>query len=187
MVRSRSVREQVISGFRIAGSLLLAIAVFAALSLGFALITQNISPNRQPRVLLGSTLVLLLDAFLFLTARYWAKWLLGVFACGSLRLFVGGILLGPYLSHPIDRRSAVLWFLYALAASALTVRYLRRQPKRLESIGLVLFVSCIALATVVSSSSTLFAGLAALGVSELLQWASTRAGRSRVATPHPTH
>jgi hypothetical protein len=184
MARSRSVREQVKSGLRIAGSMVLAFIVFTGLWISFAFILQNTGGSRPARAVLGVTLVLLLETFLFLTVRHWAKWLLGLFAYSSFRLF-GGVIFGPYLTHSLDRRSAVVWFLYALAAYALTVRYLRRRPKRLESVGLVLFVSCIALAASIGSAGPVFAGLAGLGACEVAQRAIPP--RARVATPRPTH
>jgi hypothetical protein len=169
MRHKRSAGEQVKSGFRIAGFMLLSFLVFVGLIGGFVLLTQNIEGPQLLRQALGSVLILSLDVFMFVTARYWSKWIFGFLAYGCFRLF-GGILFGSHFSHPLDRETAVLWFLYAFAACALTARYLRRRPTSLERSGLVLFVSCIALSAAADSPKPLFVGLAALSICEFIQW-----------------
>jgi hypothetical protein len=164
MTRKRRIREQIRSGLRIAGLILLSFAVFVGLAGGFVFLTQM----KGWKQLLGVSLVLILNIFLFVTARYWAKWLLCFFAYACLRLF-GGILFGPYSSHPVTRQTVTIWFLYALAGTGLTLRYLRRPPHSLERFGLTFFVSCVALALAVGSSTPLVVGLAVLATCEGVQ------------------
>jgi hypothetical protein len=140
-----------------------------ALIAGFVLLTQKIGNSQVVQVVSGSILVLSLMAFMFVTARTWSRWIFGLLAYGCLRL-LGGIFFGPYLSQPLDRQTTVLWFSYAVAACALTARYLGRRPTTVERVGLVSFVSCFALSAAVGSPISLYAGLAALGVCELIQW-----------------
>ena len=144
--------------------ILLSFAAFGGLAGGFVFLTQM----KGLKQLLGMFLVLALSSFLFVTARYWAKWLLSFFAYACVRLF-GGILFGPYLGHPVNRQTIAIWFLYALAGSGLTLRYLRRLPRSLERLGLAFFVSCVAHATAVGSSTPLLVGLTVLAACEGVQ------------------
>ncbi len=90
MTHKRTVAQQVASGFRIAGSMVLALTFIVALigSTVFFLGLNNIEAQGQHRILGGIALIGL-SALLLITTRYWAKWLLGIVGLGFARALIG--------------------------------------------------------------------------------------------------
>lgn len=164
MKRNRTVREQVKSGFRIAGILILSILVFSGLviSAGF-FTTPNNGHIFSKLHLLGALSLLALATLLFLTTRLWAPWLIGVLLYCFLKLLIKGFLVG------IDGKTVALYLLYLLAAIALTFRHTRRKPTGTERIGLVAFVVSVAFAMNYEPYLSLLSGLALLGCGELVE------------------
>jgi hypothetical protein len=169
VTKKRTVGEQVRSGFRIVGLILLVFAVFVLLEISLTYAVGLADPHMGIRRLFGAVVASGLMLFMFRTTRYWAPWLFMALAFGLVRLS-GGLLLGPYFSKPLARSTVAVWMLYAGAAVALTARYVRRRPRGSESFGLVAFVVGVELAAVYNSQDPLWAGLAALGLAELIQW-----------------
>jgi hypothetical protein len=162
--RNRTVREQVKSGFRIAGAIILSFLVFAGLviSAGY-LVTPNNGPPFSKFHLLGGLSLVALATLLFLTTRIWAQWLIGILGYCFLKLLIGGFIVG------LDRKIVTFYLLYLLAAIALTFRHVRRKPTGTERIGLVGFVVGIAFAMKYESYLPLLVGLALLGCGELVE------------------
>jgi hypothetical protein len=168
VTKKRTVEAQVRSGLRIAGCILLVFIVFVLLEVSLAYAVGLANPHTSIRRLFAAVLAFGLLLFMFRTTKYWSRWLFAALAYAFVRL-TGGLLFAT-LSRPVTGSTMAVWMLYAAAAVALTFRYIRRQPQRLESIGLVSFVVGIALAIVYNSPRPLWAGLAALGLAELAQW-----------------
>jgi hypothetical protein len=175
---TRSVRQQVISGFRIGGLIVLSFAVFAALMVGCELVFEKSLPQK----VIGIVLVAALTSLLLATTQHWSKWLFGALAYCALRSPIGLLVVGP-----LDRKNVVIWFAYTVTAAALTSRYLQRKPRSLEKIGLVAFVLGIALAAAQLGSSPLIAGLFVLGTCELAEWLRRqhrKRRRTRIPLPY---
>jgi hypothetical protein len=169
VTKKRTVGAQVRSGLRIAGCILLVFAVFVLLELSLALAVGLANPHTSVQRLFGAVSALGLMLFMFRTAKYWARWLFAALAYALVRL-TGVLLLTPYVSKPVTGSTVAVWILYACASVALTLRYVRRHPRRFESIGLVSFVVGIAVGLVYGAQEPLLAGLAMLGLAEALQW-----------------
>ena len=102
MKDKRSVREQVLSGLRIGGLIVLSFAFFVALSASASLIMGGETPPNIAHRLLGILALGILAAILFLTVNHWTKWLIGILGYCLLRLFAG-LIFGPYMKHPVSR------------------------------------------------------------------------------------
>lgn len=100
--------EQVKSGFKIVGAMLLSLAAFVMFSKGCALVTAN--PDRQ--VTLGWTLLIVTAAALFVTVRYWAGVFFAVVAYCALRSTILVVLIVVGLIRDIK-----LWSTLALCIS----------------------------------------------------------------------
>jgi hypothetical protein len=164
----RSVREQVLSGLRIGGLIVLSFVFFAAMAVSASLITgHEAAPNIAQRTL-GTLALGMLAATLFFTVHHWTKWLIGILAYCLLRLFVG-LIFAPYMKHPVSRLHVASWMLYLAIAGLLTMRHTRRRPKGAERFGLVGFVLCVPFAMILESSKPLFLGLSFLALGELIE------------------
>ena len=96
-----------------------------------------------------------------------ARWILGV---GPVENVVCLMFKGFFeLPTNVTFSALLAWFLYSLAALALTFRHFGRAPNGAEKFGLVGFVVCVALAMVGNSSSPLFYGLGLLAAGEITQ------------------
>ena len=119
----RSVSEQVKSGLRLAGWVLLALALIFVLlgSTGFLLGKGDY--NQPIYRLLGACGLLAISTVMFATVRHWAKWLIGVMGFLALKT-VFALAFGSSVTRPR------LWFVeFALLlglAALLCKRYLKR-------------------------------------------------------------
>jgi hypothetical protein len=165
---NRSVREQVLSGLRIGGLIVLSFVFFAAMAVSAALITgREAAPNIAHRTF-GTLALGMLAAILFFTVHHWTKWLIGILAYCLLRLFVG-LIFGPYLKHPVSRLQVASWIVYLAIAALLTMPHIRRRPKGAGRFGLVGFVLCVPFAMILESSKPLVLGLSLLALGELIE------------------
>jgi hypothetical protein len=140
----RTIREQVKSGFQLAGWVVFTLA-FIILLLGSTASLLGKGGYIQPfdraiaACILGGACVLI-----FLTARWWIKWFIGFMAYFALKaailLILGYTPTVPAIAAP---RLAILGnFASLLLATLICVRYINRTPTRLESLGLVAIVCC---------------------------------------------
>ena len=164
----RSVREQVLSGLRIGGLIVLSFVFFVAMSVSASLITgREATPSSAHRTL-GTLALGILAAILFFTVHHWTKWLIGILSYCFLRLFMG-LIFGPYMKHPVSRLQVASWMLYLAVALLLTMRHVRRRPKGAERFGLIGFVLGVPFAFSFGSPKPLFLGLLLLALGELLE------------------
>lgn len=172
----RSVGEQVESGFRIAGFLLLAI-VFA----GFLLCSAQLLAGRPLNLLsrypvsgrlFGACLLTALCGLLFFTVQYWAKWFFGFLVYVIFRSFFG-LLAGFTVNvrpFPGIRLRFLGMFLTSLAQAVLCWKYIDRFPRRIEVIGLIAVVVSWSFVFTLDSSTALVIGAGALGTAQLISW-----------------
>jgi hypothetical protein len=179
MTRRRTVGDQVKSGLQIGGSIVLAFLFFAALiaSANYFL-GQNSSSVSRTSQTFGGLALAGLAAILFLTTRYWTKWVIGFLAYCLLR-FVGALLFGPYLKKPVSRLEVAGWIAYLLIAVLLTMRHSERFPKRAERVVLVGFVLGATFALSLNSFKPLLFGLAVLFFGEVAEMFARQERRKR--------
>lgn len=166
MKNKRSVREQVLSGLRIGGLIVLSFVFFVAMVLTASLITGP-ATNTGYRAL-GTLALGILVAILFFTDQHWTKWLIGILGYCLVRLF-GGLILGPYMKQPVSRLEVASWMLYVAIALLLTTRHIGRRPKGAERFGLIGFVLCVPFAMSSESPKPLFVGLSLLALGEFIE------------------
>lgn len=155
--------------------MVLAFCSFIALAVGLRLATGPVESGRNDHRLLGVIVVAVIVPFLYGTVRYWARWLVGFLGLGLWRMWYALMFKGFFeLPTNVTFSALLAWFLYSLAALALTFRHFSRAPNGAEKFGLVGFVICVALAMVSSSSFPLFYGLGLLAAGEIAQRFSHR-------------
>jgi hypothetical protein len=176
----RPVREQVKSGFLIAGKLVAAFCIAVVFLSGCALVHEAASSSQTA---IGWLLIILSIVVMASTVRFWAAGFVGFIAYGALRCF-GGTLFASSL-----RVSALLMLSVAaslLAMSVLSIRFVSRKPRitRIDRASLVIAaVSVLSAFTLMDS----YRGVATLNVGNLallLSWWAARASRK---TPHSIH
>jgi hypothetical protein len=173
----RTVREQIKSGFRLAGFVLLTFAVFALLVFGTTLLLDK--PSRfsghglSGRVV-GGCMLASLSAFLFFTARYWAKWFVAFVVWAVLRIGLLGILGTTSVrgSRPVSRlwTVEVALILAVLAGLALKPVFSDEGITRVESAGLVCSVLSLVFLLTNESIAPLLVGTSVLGIIRLVEW-----------------
>jgi hypothetical protein len=165
----RTVGEQIRSGFRLAGWVLLTLAfIFLVLASTASLVGKG--NHTQPiHRLLGVCGLLAASVAMFITVRRWAKWFVGVLGYMILKLAVS-LLLGRTPSLPSITRPRVVFleFLVVLAfALLLCARYLTHTPRTVETVGLVGLVIALSFSVMCDSSLPIFAGVVVLGMIQL--------------------
>ena len=171
MAKHRSVGEQIKSGFRIAGLFILTLCTFIALVASLKFMIGAASPSSSSHQFLGGLAASIIVLFMFLTVRYWAKWLVAVVAFACARMFMGLLVkvasAGFFVNLSLTQ--LLTWTSYFLIATLLTARHVRREPIGAESFSLVAFVIGVALADAYNSAVPLFYGLGFLAAGELGQ------------------
>jgi hypothetical protein len=160
----RTVGEQVKSGLRLAGWVLLTLAFVYLLlgSTGF-LIGKGAYTRPIHRVL-GVCGLAALSTTMFVTVRHWVKWFIGVLGYFALKA-VFALLLGSSIAQPR------LWFVeFALLlglAVGLCARYLSRKPETIEEAALVGLVVALSFTLVCDSVFPFLSGLVFLTLVQL--------------------
>jgi hypothetical protein len=160
----RTVAEQVQSGFRLAGWLLLTLAFIYALLLCAGFLVGKGEYNQPIYRVAGACGLVALSVVMFMTVRRWVGWFIGALGYFVLKtafaLFLGSALVRPRL-----------WFIeFALLlglAILLCVRYASRKPQRIEAVGLVGLVLALSFALVCNSNTPILFGVAVLGLIQL--------------------
>jgi len=139
MPRKRTVWQQLKSGLRIAGAIVLGFVFFLALWASVAVLTMhNNFAMRGVHPVLGGFGLLVLSTGLFLTTRYWAKWLLAILAFCTCRLLIGvpAVLVLGHMERE-DLSTALVMIPALLISTLLALRFLRKPPMGAERIGVV--------------------------------------------------
>jgi membrane-associated HD superfamily phosphohydrolase len=168
----RTVGEQVKSGLRLAGWLLLTLAFIYVLLLCAGFVVGKGEYNQPIYRVAGACGLVALSVLMFMTVRHWVGWFIGALCYFVVKTAVA-LLLGSSIVRPR------LWFIeFALLlglAILLCVRYVSRKPQRIEAVGLVGLVLALSFALVCDSNNPILIGVAALG---LIQFAYGRKRRT---------
>jgi hypothetical protein len=166
----RTIGKQIRSGFRLAGWVLLTLALML-LVLGSTASLVGKGDHTKPidRVLAGCVL-LAISTLLFITVRRWAKWLIGALGYMIIK-GAFGLLLGFTPSMPTITRPRLLFLQYLVVlvfAIVLCARYVTHAPRPPETVGLVGLVIALSFSVMCDSSLPVLAGATALGVIQLV-------------------
>ena len=167
----RTVGEQIRSGFRLAGWILLTLAFISLVLASTASVVGNANGNYTQPIhrLLGACGLLATSTVMFITVRRWAKWFVGALGYMILKVAVS-LLLGRTPSVPSITRPRLefLEFLVVLVlAILLCARYLTPTPRTVETVGLVGLVIALSFTVIYDSSLPILAGVAVLGMIQL--------------------
>jgi hypothetical protein len=165
----RTIGEQIKSGFRLDGWILLTFG-FILLLLGSTRFFLGKNENPQPIFrLLGACGLIVASIVMFVSVRRWVRWFFGALGYFAFRVAVA-LLLGlprsPSLgSHP----RLMLMELLALivAAAVLCFRYLNHPPLKIEAAGLVGLVIAISFSVVVDANLPILSGVVVLALIQL--------------------
>ena len=169
----RPISEQIKSGLRLSGWVLLTLAFIFLVLASTASLAGKGNYTQPIYRLLGVCGLLGTSTVMFITVRRWAKWLIGVLGYLILKTAVS-FLLGftpsvPSITRP---RLVLLEFMVVLVfAAALCVRYLSHIPRTVETVGLVGLVVALSFSVICDSSLPI---LAAATVLCLIQLAHVR-------------
>jgi hypothetical protein len=173
----RSVDEQVKSGFRIAGFILLTFVVFLLLVLGTTLVLGDpgrFSGHGLSERVTGGCILLALSAFLFFTVRYWAPWFIAFVLSGVFKLALLGILgiTSVRGSRPVSRSwiLEVVLILAVLTALAVKPVYGDERITRIESAALVCSVLALVFLLIKESAVPLAVATGVLAIGRLVEW-----------------
>lgn len=187
MAKHRTAWEQVKSGLRLAGFLMLVFCFFLALTLSLAHLTGQVGVSGGRHPALGALSAVTLVVITFKTTQYWAKWIVAILALGAWRLFFA-LLFKFFYDLPVNLtlRGAATWFAYSVVALILTMRHIRRVPRGAEKAGLVSFVIAVVLAMLQNSPVPLFYGLSLLAMAEFRErFVLYRKQRYEAHSPEP--
>jgi hypothetical protein len=161
----RTVSEQVKSGFRLAGWVLLTLAFIYALFLCVGFLTGKTEYNQTIYRVIGAGGLVGMSILMYATVRRWVGWFLGALGCLVLKT-VFGLLLGSSLVRPR------LWFVeFALLlglAVLLCTRYLSRKPHKTEAAALVGLVLALSFTLVRDSNTPVLFAVAALALVQIV-------------------
>jgi len=181
----RPIREQIKSGFRLAGWVLLTLGFIFLVLACTALAVGKGNYTHPAYQVLGLCGLLGTSTVMFITARLWAKWFLGVLAYvvfkAALSLLLGRTPSVPSIARP---RLVFLEFLVvSVFAAVVCSRYLTHNARTVERAGLVGLVMGLSFSVIYDSSLPLLAGAAVLGLIQLTH--GRRKPRTGLSSPPP--
>ena len=178
----RPVKEQVKSGFLIAGKLVAAFCIAAFFISGCALIQERASSSQT---VIGWLLITLSILVMAVTVRFWAAGFIGFVAYAALRLFGGTLFASSLRMSP--------FFMLSLAASMfamsmLCIRFVSRSPHitRIDRASLVLAAICVLLSLPLMDSYRSVAVLNVGNVALVLSWLAARGSHQARESVHNT-
>ena len=178
----RPVIEQVKSGFRIVGKMLVAFAIAVTFMTGSALIWP---PRNSYQLALGWALILMSVLVMTTTVRFWAAGFFGFIAYGALRS-LGGVFVAD-----VFRVSRLYMFIVSLSAFAMALLSYRFTSRRLhitaiDRASIVIAASCVLLTFLFGDTYWGLAVFNAANFSLLLSWGVGRLSRHNRTklTPH---
>lgn len=175
-------KEQVKSGFLVAGKLVAAFCIAAVFLSGCALIHEGASSTQT---VIGWLLITLCVVVMAVTVRFWAAGFVGFVALAALRLFGGTLFASSLRVSPL--------YMLGLAASMfamsmLGIRFVSRRHHitRIDRASLVLAAICVLLSLPLMDSYRSVAVLNVGNVALVLSWLAARASRQARQSVHNT-
>ena len=171
MADKRPPLEQVKSGFRIAGTLLLGLSFFLALSMsvGFLTLRNNVE-TQGAHPIVGGLLLLLLSGILLVTTKVWSRWLFAILAYCAAKLFFAIWLIALGSSTRLELKGALLLLMFLALSVAGTLKFIQRPPSGAERVGLVGLLICLIFALEYQSWEAWVTGLAILAAGHTIHF-----------------
>lgn len=171
MAKKRTALEQVKSGFRIAGTMVLAFFFLVALwaSVRFLTLRNNIE-NKGAHPLLGGLSLLLLSGTLLFTTKSWSRWLFAILAYSAAKLFFGGSFFAFGAKPRVDLETGAVTVLILVLSTLATAKFVKRAPLGAERPGLVAFLVCLIFAIEYQSWTPWVVGLALLAAGHAIHF-----------------
>jgi hypothetical protein len=178
----RPVKEQVKSGFLIAGKLVAAFCIAAAFLSGCALVQEAASSSE---IVIGWLLITLSIVVMAFTVRFWAAGFVGFIAYAVLRLLAGTLFSSSLHVSPLHMLS-VAASLFAM--SILCIRFVSGKPRitQIDRASLVLAAISALLSLPLMDSYKSVAVLNVANAALVLSWLTARASRQAQQSVHNT-
>jgi len=168
----RTIGEQIKSGFRLAGWILLTFALFVVLlGSAFLLTPKGGNPTVFHRFL-GACGVVSIATAMFFSVRYWAKWFVGLLGYLIFKLAIS-LLMSRTPSVPSIARPRLVileYLITSVAAMWLCLKYAGHVPRRIETLGLIGLVVSFTFGIVYDSPVPVLVGLSLLGSPQLAEY-----------------
>lgn len=167
----RTIGEQVKSGFRLAGWVLITLAfLFVVLGSTTSLVGKGNYTQPIHRIF-GLCGLLATSTVMVISVRRWVKWFVGALGYLILKTTLSFVLgFTPSVPSITRPRLMFLEFLVVLVfAMVLCVRYLTHRPRTIEAVGLVGLVIALSFSVVCDSTLPILAGVTVLGVIQFAQ------------------
>jgi hypothetical protein len=165
----RTIGEQIKSGFRLGGWVLLTLA-FILVVLGSTTFFVGKGDHTQPiHRILGACGLVSTSGVMFVTVRHWVKWFIGALGYFALKTAIA-LVLGFTPSVPSVARPRLVFLellVLLVLAVVLCARYLNHAPRKIEGVGLVGLVIALSFSIVFDSNLPLLSGVAMLGLIQL--------------------
>jgi hypothetical protein len=178
----RPVKQQVKSGFLIAGKLLAAFCIAAAFLSGCALIQEARSSSE---IVSGWLLITVSIVIMALTVRFWAAGFVGFIAYAVLRLLAGTLFASSLRVSPLLMLS-VAASLFAMSILCIRFATGKRRMTQIDRASLVLAAICALLSLPLMDSYKSVAVLNVANAALLLSWLAARASRQARESVHNT-
>lgn len=175
-------KEQVKSGFLIAGKLVAAFCIAVAFLSGCALVQEAASSSE---IITGWLLIILSILMMAFTVRFWAAGFVGFIAYAAWRLLVGALFASSLRASPLH----ILGVAASLfAMSILCIRFASGKPRitQIDRVSLVLAANCALLSLPLMDSYRSVAVLNVGNVVLVLSWLAARASRQARQSVHDT-
>jgi hypothetical protein len=178
----RPVKEQVKSGFRIAGKLVAAFCIAGIFYSGCALVQQA---TRSSQIVSGWLLITLSIVVMAITVRFWAGGFVGFIAYATLRLLVGTLFASSLRVSPLYLLS-VAASLFAMGMLSIRFASLKPHLTRPDRASLVLAAICFLVSLPLMDSYRSVAVLNVGNVALVLSSLGARAARQARQSFHST-
>jgi hypothetical protein len=178
----RPVKEQVKSGFLIAGKFVAAFCIAAVFLSGCALVQEAASSSE---IVIGWLLITLSVVVMAITVRFWAAGFVGFIAYAALRLLGGTLFAIPLHVSPLLMLS-VAASLFAMSILCIRFASGKLRITRFDRASLVLAAICALLSLPLMDSYRSVAVLSVGNVALVLAWLATRASRQTPQSIHDT-
>src|SRR5258707_418823 len=145
MATNRTVGQQVRSGLRLAGFVLLTIALYFLLIYSTILLAGKNQNSTELHRVLGGCILLALATLMFFSIRHWAKWFVAIIGYLILKTSVS-FLLGRTPSVPSIARPRLIFLEYLLtfvAAGTIFFKFFRQVPRKIDTLALVAFFTFV--------------------------------------------